>query len=65
MNVEKRLMQTMDMILIRKKRLVIAKKEASKKINDNSNRKGIWAMLAPVGMSRNHESMLRRLFHHN
>lgn len=55
-NVEKRLLQTMDMILIRKKRLVIAKKEASKKINDNSKKKGIWAMLAPAGMSRNNES---------
>lgn len=48
----------MDMILIRKKRLVIAKKEASKKINDNSKKKGIWAMLAPTGMSRSNESKL-------
>lgn len=55
-NVEKRLMQTMDMILIRKKRLAIAKKEASKKLNDNTKKKGIWAMLSPTGLNRNQES---------
>lgn len=55
-NVEKRLLQTMDMILIRKKRLAIAKKEASKKINDNSKKKGIWALLSPTGSSRSQES---------
>lgn len=54
--VEKRLIQTMDMILTRKKRLAIAKKEASKKLNDNSKKKGIWAMLSPIGLSRNQES---------
>lgn len=56
LNVEKKLMQTMDMILIRKKRLAIAKKEASKKINDNGKKKGIWALLSPTGLNRSQES---------
>lgn len=63
-NVEKKLLQTMDMILIRKKRLAIAKKEASKKINDNSKKKGIWAMLSPTGLNKGQESKYKLLFHH-
>lgn len=53
----------MDMILLRKKKIALAKKEASKKINDNSNRKGIWALLSPTGLGKGQESKLKISIH--
>lgn len=55
-NIEKRLMQTMDMILIRKKRIAIVKRQSLEKVNDSVNKRSIWGMLSSVGSSRNQES---------
>lgn len=57
MNIEKRLKQTMDMIVIRKKRIAIAKRQAMEKVNDSVNRKSIWGMFTSVGSNRNQESL--------
>lgn len=50
-------MQTMDMIVIRKKRLAIAKKQSKEKVNDTSKRKGLWSILSSVGVNKSEESM--------
>lgn len=55
-------MQSMDMILIRKKRIAIAKKQSSEKVNNHSKKKGIWEMLSSVGTNRNQESKRQKKF---
>ncbi|KAJ8922298.1 hypothetical protein NQ315_004240 [Exocentrus adspersus] len=57
LNIEKRLIQTMDMILIRKKRIAIAKRQSLDKVNDSVNKRSIWGMLSSVGSSRNQENI--------
>ncbi|XP_018571058.1 Golgi pH regulator [Anoplophora glabripennis] len=56
LNIEKRLMQTMDMVLIRKKRIAIAKKQSLEKV-DSANKRSIWGMLSSVGSNRSHENI--------
>lgn len=55
-NIEKRLMQTMDMIVMKKKRIAISRKQ--KMVNNDYNRRkqGIWGMIYSVGSDRNQES---------
>lgn len=49
-------MQTMDMILIKKKRIALAKKNIP---NEEGQRRSIWGVLASVGTNRaNQESKL-------
>lgn len=56
-NINKRLMQTMEMIVIRKKRIAIAKKQMMGKV-EAANRKGIWEMISSVTGNRSNESKL-------
>lgn len=60
MNIEKRLMQAMDMITLKKKRIAIAKRQSMDKINDSMGRTGLWGMIYPGGSNRNQESELRK-----
>lgn len=54
--VEKRLLQTMDMIIAKKKRIALAKK--GEVVGQNEARSRLWGMLAPLsGVNGNHESM--------
>ncbi|XP_044258982.1 Golgi pH regulator isoform X2 [Tribolium madens] len=58
MNIEKRLMQAMDMIVIKKKRIAIAKRQSLEKINEGmSRRTGLWSMIYPSGNNRNQENI--------
>ncbi|XP_063439113.1 Golgi pH regulator-like isoform X2 [Mytilus trossulus] len=50
-SIEKRLMQTMDMILMKKKRIAIAKRESLKQASLTKNQGGFWGMLRNVGSS--------------
>lgn len=52
MSIEKRLMQTMDMIIIKKRRIAQAKKSIP---NDDGQKKGIWGVLASVGTSKGNQ----------
>lgn len=54
LNIEKRLLQTMNMILIRKKRLVTAKKQSQSQI-DSSKMRGIWGIFS---MDKQQESII-------
>lgn len=55
-NVEKKLMQTMEMIVMKKKRIAIARKQ-SMESNDYGRRKqGLWGMLYSVGSDKTQES---------
>ncbi|CAH1119569.1 unnamed protein product [Phaedon cochleariae] len=56
-SLEKRLMQTMDMILNRKKRIAIAKRESSERVDDSVNKKGFWGMLSSVRVNRSQENI--------
>lgn len=50
-------MQAMDMIVIKKKRIAIAKRQSLEKMNDGINRRsGLWSMIYPSGNNRNQES---------
>lgn len=51
-------MQTMEMIVIRKKRIAIAKKQMMGKV-EATNRKGIWEMLSSVTGNRSNESKFK------
>lgn len=55
-NINKRLMQTMEMIVIRKKRIAIAKKQMMGKV-EAANRKGIWEMISSVTGNRSNENV--------
>lgn len=60
MNIEKRLMQAMDMIVMKKKRIAIAKKQSFDKVNEGmSKRSGLWSMIYSGGNSRSQESKFR------
>lgn len=52
MTIEKRLMQTMDKILIKKKRIVQIKKSLP---NQNSQKRGIWDVLTSVGTGKGNQ----------
>ncbi|KAF2904301.1 hypothetical protein ILUMI_01866 [Ignelater luminosus] len=58
-SIEKRLMQTMDMIVMKKKRVAIAKKQTSAKMARDGSRErfGIWGMLTSVTSNRNIENI--------
>ncbi|GLV42794.1 Golgi pH Regulator [Carabus blaptoides fortunei] len=58
MSTEKRLMQTMDMIIIKKKRIALAKKSVP---NDDGQKKGIWGVLASVGTSKGNQENIYQL----
>jgi hypothetical protein len=63
MNIEKRLMQAMDMIVIKKKRIAIAKRQSLEKINEGMGRRsGLWSMIYPTGHNRNQESNIPNIF---
>lgn len=50
-------MQTMDMIVIKKKRVAIAKRQSLEKSQDSYKRRlGLWGMLTSVGSNRGVES---------
>lgn len=57
-NLEKRLMQTMEMIVLKKKRIAISKKQTLENKTEESMRQkyGIWNMLYSVGSKKNSES---------
>lgn len=55
-------MQTMEMIVIRKKRIAIAKKQMMGKV-EAANRKGIWEMISSVRGNRSNESKVTFLSH--
>lgn len=57
LNVEKRLKQTMDMIVIRKKRLALAKRQSMEKVNDSINKRGIWGMLSSITTNKHQENI--------
>ncbi|XP_072377208.1 Golgi pH regulator isoform X2 [Diabrotica undecimpunctata] len=57
LNIEKRLMQTMDMIVLRKKKLAIAKKQSLEKVSDATKRRGLWSILSSVGVNRSEENI--------
>nr|XP_023015335.1 Golgi pH regulator isoform X2 [Leptinotarsa decemlineata] len=56
-SIEKRLMQTMDMILIRKKRIAIAKKQSLENGKDTIKKTSFWGILSPSGLNRNQENI--------
>ncbi|XP_066151317.1 Golgi pH regulator isoform X1 [Euwallacea fornicatus] len=56
-NIEKRLLQTMDMIVIRKKRVAIAKKQMLGKADLSTSKKGIWEMISSVTGNRSNENI--------
>lgn len=58
-SIEKRLMQTMDMIVMKKKRVAIAKKQTMEKLSRESSRErvGIWGMLTSVTTNRSIENI--------
>lgn len=57
MTVEKRLMQTMDMIVLKKKRIAVSKRQNLDKSTDTGvYRKGIWSMFNSIGSNRGQES---------
>ncbi|XP_034303544.1 Golgi pH regulator isoform X4 [Magallana gigas] len=62
-NIEKRLMQTMDMILMKKKRIALARQERLKQATINKSQGGLWGMISKVtsgsGSSEN-MSMLKQ-----
>ncbi|RZC35317.1 Golgi pH regulator C [Asbolus verrucosus] len=58
MNIEKRLMQAMDMIVMKKKRIAITKRQSLEKMNEGmSRRSGLWSMIYPTGHNRNQENI--------
>ncbi|XP_030759884.1 Golgi pH regulator [Sitophilus oryzae] len=57
LNIEKRLIQTMDMIVIRKKRIAIIKKQYSQEKVNSASKKGLWGMLYSVTGTRENENI--------
>lgn len=55
-NIEKRLMQTMDMIVMKKKKIAISQRQAMESNEYGRRKHGLWGMLYSVGSDRNHES---------
>lgn len=58
-NIEKRLMQTMDMIVMKRKRIAILKKQSQEKTSKEGVKEkiGIWGMLTSVTSNRNTENV--------
>ncbi|XP_064650779.1 Golgi pH regulator-like [Lineus longissimus] len=54
---ERRLMQTMDMIIMKKKRLALAKRELLAKSSLNKDRGGLWGMIKSVATSGTGENL--------
>jgi hypothetical protein len=54
-------MQTMDMIIMKKKRLALAKREMLAKSSMNKDRGGIWGMIKSVATAGSGESILSRI----
>ncbi|XP_018324186.1 Golgi pH regulator [Agrilus planipennis] len=63
-NSEKRLMQTMDMIVMKKKRVAIAEKQMlqSRMSHSLSNQKSIWSMFSAVTGNKNRENISQLKF---
>lgn len=61
-NIEKRLMQCMEMIVMKKKRIAIAKKQSLKKVDGEGQKQGLWGILYSVGPKKNQESRYKKLF---
>lgn len=55
LSVEKRLLQTIDMIVIKKKRIALTKKSNT---TDETQKKSLWGVLSSVGSNKNQESNL-------
>nr|CAH7744020.1 unnamed protein product [Callosobruchus chinensis] len=55
-NLEKRLLQTMGMIISRKKKMAIAKRQNMESA-ESPQRRGIWGILSSVGISRTQENI--------
>lgn len=55
-NIEKRLMQTMDMIIMKKKRIAISRRQKMSNNDYNRRKQGIWGMIYSGGSDRNQES---------
>ena len=53
---ERRLMQTLDMIVMKKKRIALAKQEDQQRAALNKDRGGIWGKLKSMTYSTNTES---------
>lgn len=49
-------MQTMEMIVLRKRRIVMAKKQQLHMKVDSSNKRGIWEMISSVTGNKSNES---------
>ncbi|ENN76745.1 Golgi pH regulator isoform X1 [Dendroctonus ponderosae] len=57
LNIEKRLMQTMEMIVLRKKRIVMARKQQLHMKVDSGNKRGIWEMISSVTGNKSDENI--------
>lgn len=57
--IERRVLQTMDMIIAKKKRIALAKKGGSQNVQTD-NRSRLWGMLTPIGIKGNQESKLSK-----
>ncbi|CAH1954907.1 unnamed protein product [Acanthoscelides obtectus] len=56
LNIEKRLLQTMNMIISRKKKIAIAKRQNTEGV-ESPQRRGIWGILSSVGINRGQENI--------
>ncbi|CAD5125669.1 DgyrCDS13871 [Dimorphilus gyrociliatus] len=56
-SVEKRIMQTMDMILMKKKRIALEKRENMRRSAVSQERRGFWSMIKQVTSSQNNENI--------
>lgn len=54
LSIEKRLLQTIDMIVIKKKRIALTKKTNT---TDETQKKGLWGVLSSVGSNKNQENI--------
>ncbi|XP_063995723.1 Golgi pH regulator isoform X1 [Diachasmimorpha longicaudata] len=57
--IERRLLQTMDMIVAKKKRIALAKK--GDVVSHSDNRSRLWGMLSPLTSSKGHQENIRQL----
>ncbi|XP_013385649.1 Golgi pH regulator isoform X2 [Lingula anatina] len=55
--VERRLMQTIDMILMKKKRIAVAKREAMQRTNTGESRSGIWGLVKSFASAGSGENL--------
>ncbi|XP_044728648.1 Golgi pH regulator [Chrysoperla carnea] len=62
LSIEKKLMHTMDMILVKKKRIALAKKKSLTTNKEHLNKKsGLWNMLSSVTVSRGNDENIHQL----